>query len=268
MAKECVAYAGPIVNRSQAKVSPARFYFTGKPCKNGHINQRFVKDGCCIDCRRSYKTDPEKLRASAAKPERRAKKSAYGRAMREHIKAVTDPEILRAKWREDYKKNPQAGVARSLKWQASNQDAMVQYRIRTADVAKARSARWKKENAEKARASVRKYQLANPENGKNWKKANPEKVKAIKQNRRARERNAEGRHTADELKALFEKQNGHCVYCSVSLADGYDADHIKPLSKGGSNWISNIQLLCESCNSRKWAIDPVEFARRIKLKAA
>lgn len=27
-------------------------YFSGKPCKNGHIKKRFVKNGCCIECAR------------------------------------------------------------------------------------------------------------------------------------------------------------------------------------------------------------------------
>jgi 5-methylcytosine-specific restriction endonuclease McrA len=70
------------------------------------------------------------------------------------------------------------------------------------------------------------------------------------------------------LAALFEQQAGLCVYCERVLGRGYCADHIMPLALGGSNWITNIQLLCRSCNSKKWATDPAEFARRLKLKAA
>jgi 5-methylcytosine-specific restriction endonuclease McrA len=33
------------------------------------------------------------------------------------------------------------------------------------------------------------------------------------------------------------------------------------LSRGGSNDISNIELLCERCNLRKHAKDPIDWAQ-------
>jgi 5-methylcytosine-specific restriction endonuclease McrA len=34
-----------------------------------------------------------------------------------------------------------------------------------------------------------------------------------------------------------------------------------PLFLGGSNWISNIQLLCPTCNLKKYKKHPVDWAR-------
>jgi len=96
-----------------------------------------------------------------------------------------------------------------------------------------------------------------------WKKANPEKVKVDIHRRRARERAAEGSHTAGELKALFQRQRGCCAYCSKSIHKSYHVDHVIPLARGGSNWITNISLACAKCNTAKGATDPLEFARRL-----
>jgi 5-methylcytosine-specific restriction endonuclease McrA len=81
--------------------------------------------------------------------------------------------------------------------------------------------------------------------------------------RRARELGAEGSFTLDEIKALLQHQRGKCVYCARSIRKDYHVDHRVALARGGSNWISNIQLTCGPCNRRKGATDPIEYARRI-----
>lgn len=45
-----VLYTGPVVNRLDAILNNEKYYFTGKPCKNGHIDQRKVKNWGCLSC--------------------------------------------------------------------------------------------------------------------------------------------------------------------------------------------------------------------------
>lgn len=51
------------------------------------------------------------------------------------------------------------------------------------------------------------------------------------------------------LNKLLHKYNFQCVACSST--DNLTIDHIMPVSKGGSDDLSNLQILCKSCNSKK-----------------
>ena len=53
-----------IISRAEAKAKGLRFYFTGKPCKHGHVTKRAVFNATCVECERAYiKKYREKLAA-------------------------------------------------------------------------------------------------------------------------------------------------------------------------------------------------------------
>ena len=49
--------------------------------------------------------------------------------------------------------------------------------------------------------------------------------------------------------AVWKRDGGSCVNCSSR--EKLEYDHIIPVSKGGSNTVRNIELLCETCNRKK-----------------
>jgi hypothetical protein len=49
--------------------------------------------------------------------------------------------------------------------------------------------------------------------------------------------------------AVWRRDNGQCVRCGSR--ERLEYDHIIPVSRGGSNTVRNIQLLCEKCNRSK-----------------
>jgi len=64
---------------------------------------------------------------------------------------------------------------------------------------------------------------------------------------------AEGDFTWEEWEKLKKNHNYTCVICGRKEPEiQLTIDHIIPISEGGTNWISNIQPLCRSCNARKW----------------
>ena len=77
----------------------------------------------------------------------------------------------------------------------------------------------------------------------------PNIIAHLKSMRYAKEKGAIGSHTLQEWNLLKESYGNVCAVCK--LPKPLTKDHIIPLSKGGSNYIENIQPLCRNCNSKK-----------------
>lgn len=83
---------------------------------------------------------------------------------------------------------------------------------------------------------------------------------------RARKYNAEGSHTIEDLKYIYDHQKGICGKCRKYIPfESMTVDHIVPLSWGGTNYPSNIQLLCLSCNSSKGNYHDIDYRDYVPL---
>ncbi len=111
---------------------------------------------------------------------------------------------------------------------------------------------WHERNIEKSRAIKRE-----------WYQRNKEKLKPTWNLRDDRKRKAEGRYTPEDVDRILKAQRGRCAVCAKKLGKGFHRDHIVPLALGGTNWPSNIQLLCAPCNMAKGAKDPVDHMRQL-----
>lgn len=172
--------------------------------------------------------------------------------------------VMRAKYREN---NKEKNRAIEYAWVANNKERVRAnknaWRLANKDKIKASGAKYYAGNREKVDAANNKWKAENADKVKkaasDRKKAHPEIVRVHNQNRRARKAAVGGKLSMDIEAKLFKLQKGKCACCGKSLASGHHLDHITPLSLGGRNEDSNMQLLTPLCNLQKHAKHPVDF---------
>ena len=103
---------------------------------------------------------------------------------------------------------------------------------------------------ERRKEYVPAYRLTDEEKKKNKREANQRAHSA---------RRAAGK--VPSRKAIAEmllEQQSRCAYCRQKLS-GYHIDHKTPISRGGSNELSNLHLTCGKCNMVKGTMTHEEF---------
>lgn len=175
--------------RAEARELGVNRYFTGVPCKNGHVSPRKTSDKACLVCQKN------------------------------HIR----------KWRREH---------------ADRVNELCRKR---------------------ANLNIEKHRLQKRIGNKRRRLQNPEKARADSlansRKRYAMRKGAEGKYSQADLDRIRKQQKDRCGACSIKLRNGGHIDHIIALSKGGTNWPSNIQFLCVQCNTSKKASDPLDFMR-------
>lgn len=175
-----------------------------------------------------------------------------------------------------YSKNSDKLKTKTREWYAENKESASSYgkvwREKNATYVKISKAEYEKKNREKFRLAAAKWRDKNRAkvNAKSRMQAkkNPDRYRAHCRNRAALKLSAEGKHTAEQVTSIYAKQNGLCNYCKAHLNGKYHADHIIPLTRGGTNYASNIQCLCPSCNMSKSNMMPWEYFEYLERKAA
>jgi 5-methylcytosine-specific restriction endonuclease McrA len=139
------------------------------------------------------------------------------------------------------------------------------YDINT-DKLKASSKKWREDNKEYCKERDAKNFQEHKEEAyqqhKEYAEKKPEIVQRIHRQAnhkyRGLRKGAEGSFTEKEFRLKCESIGNKCVYCGKSGMK-LVPDHIIPLSRGGSNFIANINPSCVSCNNSKRDMLVIEF---------
>lgn len=134
-----------------------------------------------------------------------------------------------------------------------------EYHRKNPEPKKARDRNYRQEHTEEIKAYIRDYKRYNEryrpynlEYNRQYRQLHPEKNAQHFNNRRARKQQAGGAFTSKEWRGLCAYYDNTCLCCGRSEPDiTLTVDHVVPLSRGGTNYIDNIQPLCLACNMSK-----------------
>lgn len=247
------------ISREEARNAGLKRFFTNEPCKIGHLAERHVSTGGCVECARlgnsayvarRLATDLEfrkKRFARVAKfradyPDKDREYEMRHRA-NNPLRAITSGANA-TQWRKD---NPQRHKATCQQWRDKSRDKICAYNkrayaVRDKEALRRKQADYRRANKEKIRKWI-----------KDWEQRNPERAafvrKAARMNRRQKETAGGDGASGREIANLFMRYQGKCIVCFSP--DRIEVDHFMPLHLNGSNDPSNLQLLCKTCNLSK-----------------
>lgn len=229
-----------LISRKEALSLGLARYYTGKPCNRGHIAPRYTSDYSCAECAKILSSNYRARHPDKYKEQYRAHNERAKQKYKEDA-SFRQACLDRAKKWADQNRDKYLSYQRD--WYQKNREAQLEY-CRARYIKNMQDPAWLAKERERKRMEHIKH---------------PERKRSAVRRRRARAANAQGSHNANDIKRILESQGGVCVYCKSSLDDGYEVDHVVPLSRGGSNSPENLQCLCPSCNGSKWARTHEEF---------
>lgn len=169
-----------------------------------------------------------------------------------------------------YITNQPRELKKQQNWYEQNPEKVQAYQRENAKQIAEKNKRWRKFNKIHIAAYNEIWREDNREHTKEYavqyRKEKPEIKRLSESKRRARKMGGKGHVSAEQLMELYAIQRGECIYCGTLLKDGYEMDHIIPLSRKGDHHITNIQLLCSKCNGTKHTKNHEEYLRTLQAK--
>lgn len=93
-----------IVTCKEAKEQGLDRYFTGKPCKHGHISKRYTYNSLCVMCKKNWEEVNKEKRTAQRKKLRKDKPEAHRKTAKKYYEKNRDKRLeYAAKYRQERK---------------------------------------------------------------------------------------------------------------------------------------------------------------------
>jgi 5-methylcytosine-specific restriction endonuclease McrA len=124
MASEEIPQSRPIVTRAEAKAQGLNRYFTGKPCKHGHVAERVAVNAYCVPCRDAALREFCEVNNDRRNEDRRKRHAANPQIKREQKRKhrLANIEKYRRRQKEVSVRFRDEYLQRVLQWQRDNPD--------------------------------------------------------------------------------------------------------------------------------------------------
>jgi len=118
-----------VVSRKSAKRRGLSRYFTGKPCKHGHVSERKVSNGGCVECKRAREAKRYRNNLESELERRRIYREKNREVIRERGRKYYRDTIEHQSERKKryYKENKETVLARKKRWRERNPEAVKEY---------------------------------------------------------------------------------------------------------------------------------------------
>lgn len=223
----------------------------------------------CCECKQVLDAD-RFYKCSAKKDGLAAKcKDCDREYQREYRKK--NPEYFRARGRKERTERPELNAARTKRWREKNAERKAAMNKAWREANREHVAetykRWRERNLEQDLEAAKRWYRENKDRkaatNKRWRESNRETLRLAAAARRA---GGVGFESVEDLWVALDAQGNECCYCGASMLDGFEIDHMTPVSRGGTNDRANLALSCVPCNRSKGTKTVEEFLAWQRLR--
>lgn len=252
-----------IISRKEAKERGLKRYFTGKPCKHGHIAERLVSNSTCFECT-----------AERQKEHSKQNKDKIAKRRKEYYNQNKDKLLERQKEYRSQNKDKIAG--RQKDYYNQNKDKIDERQKEYNNQNKDKIAKYKEEYSKKNKDKISEYRAKNKDKMADavmrWRRKNPAQgflrnsLNRIFSNWKGSRKKMEKLHgyTFEQLVARIEFQFKDGM--SWENRSEWHIDHRKPISRFLEQGITDPKIVNALSNLRPmWASENLSKGAKFEL---